>query len=150
MIGLMACPLCPTLESQKARRYCYPLSWLGLKTPKSLAHGCLGKGTCKVQVPDPNWGARPHPHGGKSPCVAAPARRHLPAPKLRPYIGAHGELDLVPLRINVGAPWCVCDYIFLSFFPPSLPPSIPSFMTVFFYCRTAPALFMGSCLTFYF
>lgn len=66
MIGLMARPLCPTLESQKARRYCYPISWLGLKTPKSLACGCLAKGMCKVQVPDPNWGARPHSHGGKA------------------------------------------------------------------------------------
>ncbi|KAJ8794050.1 hypothetical protein J1605_003460 [Eschrichtius robustus] len=53
MIGLMARPLCPTLESQKARRYCYPISWLGLKTPKSLAHGCLGKGMCKPLFGEP-------------------------------------------------------------------------------------------------
>lgn len=123
------CPPWPALGSQQARCCHYPISWLGLKDPKNLVHGCLAKGMCKVQMQDPSWEARPHSYGGEkaSSSVAAPATRQLPHPELMGTWGAwpgpSPDQHRRPLE-------CWNDCIFLL--------------------RTIPALFPGSYLTFYF
>lgn len=101
----------------------YPVSWLGLKDPKSLYHGCPAKGLCELRAgAGPQLGSlTPFPVGQKPFCCCS-SHKAVPDPELMP-MGTLGELDRVPLRIHV----CMDDYFSLA--------------------KTNPALIMGFYLT---
>lgn len=101
-----------------------PISWLGLKDPKSLAHGCPSKGMCDIRAgAGPQLGSQAPFPAGQKPFCFCPSPKAIPDPELMPT-GTLGELGRVPPRINV----CTDDYFSLA--------------------KTNPALIMGSYLTF--
>lgn len=104
--GPMVIPACGTAHGmrspggQKTRHCCYPISWLGLWDPKSLASGCLAFSGCKCRTPagrpDPILMAKAlplllQPRGA----FLTPADAHHWGPQgpgLGPSLSQHGHL----------------------------------------------------------